>query len=41
VRLTHPGADKVVVGTGIDAIVEGLPPGRKVDLLWKTVNGGW
>ena len=41
VRLTHPGADKVVVGTGIDAIAEGLPPGRKVDLLWKTVNGGW
>ena len=41
VRLTHPGADKVVVGTGIDATAEGLPPGRKVDLLWKTVNGGW
>jgi hypothetical protein len=41
VRLTHPGADKVVVGTGIDAIADGLPPGRRVDLLWKTVNGGW
>src|SRR5437879_3191565 len=41
VRLNHPRAEKVVVGTEIDATAEGLPPGRKVDLLWKTVNGGW
>ena len=41
VHLSHPGAEKVVVGTAIDARAEGLPPGRKVDLLWKTVNGGW
>ena len=40
-RLTHQGSDKVVVGTEIDAIAEGLPPGRKVELLWKTVKGGW
>jgi hypothetical protein len=25
----------------VDAIADGLPPGRKVDLVWKTVNGGW
>jgi hypothetical protein len=41
VQLKHPGSDKVVVGTEIDATAEGLAPGRKVDLLWKTVNGGW
>jgi hypothetical protein len=41
VQLKHPGAEKVVVGTEIDAVAEGLPPGRKVDLLWKTVSGGW
>jgi len=41
VQLKHPGAAKVVVGTEIEAIAEGLPPGRKVDLLWKTVTGGW
>ena len=39
--LTHPGAAKAVVGTAIDATAEGLPPGRKLDLLWQTVNGGW
>jgi len=40
-RLTHHATDKVVVGTEIDAVADGLPPGRKVELLWKTVNGGW
>jgi hypothetical protein len=40
-RLTHQGSDKVVVGTEIDAVAEGLPPGRKVELFWKTVKGGW
>ena len=39
--LTHPGAAKVVVGTPIDATAEGLPPRRKLDLLWQTVKGGW
>ena len=41
VRLNHPGSEKVFVGTEMEATAEGLPPGRKVDLLWKTVNGGW
>jgi hypothetical protein len=40
-QVKHPGVEKVVVGTAIEATAEGLPPGRKVDLLWKTVNGGW
>jgi len=41
VRLNHPGSEKAFVGTELEATAEGLPPGRKVDLLWKTVNGGW
>ena len=41
VQLKHPGAEKVVVGIEIEASAEGLSPGRKVDLLWKTVSGGW
>src|SRR5205085_9580021 len=32
---------KPVVGTDVEASAEGLPPHRKVDLLWGTVNGGW
>jgi hypothetical protein len=40
-HLKHPGTEKVFVGTEIDAVAEGLPPGRKVDLQWKTVSGGW
>jgi hypothetical protein len=39
--LKHPGTAKPVVGTEVDAIAEGLPPGRRVDLLWQTVKGGW
>ena len=39
--LKHPGAAKAVVGTGVDATAEGLPPGRKIDLIWRTVKGGW
>jgi hypothetical protein len=39
--LSHSSAAKPVVGTDVDAIAVGLPPGRKVDLLWQTVNGGW
>jgi hypothetical protein len=39
--LTHPGAAKAVVGTAMDATAEGLPPRRKLDLLWQTVKGGW
>jgi hypothetical protein len=40
-KLTHPGAAKAVVGTEVDASAEGLPPRRKVDLIWQTVKGGW
>jgi hypothetical protein len=40
-QIKHPGSDKVFVGTQIEASTEGLPPGRKFDLLWKTVSGGW
>ena len=40
-KLNHPSTSKPVVGTEVDAIAEGLPPGRKVDLMWQTVNGGW
>ncbi len=29
------------VGTLLTATAEGLPPGAKVNLLWKTVQGGW
>ena len=39
--LRHPDGVKVVVGTEVDAIAEGLPPRRKVDLIWQTVKGGW
>jgi hypothetical protein len=39
--LKHPGAVKVVVGTEVEASAEGLPPRRKLDLLWQTVKGGW
>jgi len=40
-QIKHPGSEKVFVGTQIEASAEGLPPGRKFDLLWKTVSGGW
>jgi hypothetical protein len=40
-KLAHPGAAKVVVGTEVDATAEGLPPRRKLDLVWQTVKGGW
>src|SRR6202049_1202835 len=39
--LRHPGSVKPETGAEIDAIAEGLPPGRTVDLMWQTVNGGW
>jgi hypothetical protein len=32
---------KPVVGSEVRVTAEGLPPGRKVDLLWHTVRGGW
>ena len=39
--LAHPRSAKAVVGADIDATAEGLPPGRNVDLIWRTVKGGW
>jgi hypothetical protein len=39
--LTHSKDAKVIVGTDVVATAEGLPPRRKVDLVWGTVNGGW
>jgi hypothetical protein len=32
---------KPEVGSMVRASAEGLPPGRKVDLVWHTVKGGW
>jgi hypothetical protein len=32
---------KPVVGSVVQVTAEGLPPGRKVELLWHTVKGGW
>jgi hypothetical protein len=40
-RLSHSSTAKPVPGTDVDATGEGLPPGRTVDLMWQTVNGGW
>lgn len=39
--LTLEHSPKPVVGTDVEAIAEGLPPGRRVDVLWATVEGGW
>jgi hypothetical protein len=39
--LTHSGSGKPVVGTEVVVTAEGLPPGRRVDLLWTTADGGW
>lgn len=37
--LSHPA--RPTVGARVDATAEGLPPHRKVDLMWETVEGGW
>jgi hypothetical protein len=39
--INHPGVARAVVGTEVDAMAEGLPPRRNVDLIWQTVKGGW
>lgn len=39
--LTHPPNVKPVAGTEVEASADGLPPGRTIDLVWGTVNGGW
>src|SRR5207249_3224256 len=40
-KLTRERNTKPVVGAGVDATADGLPPNRTVDLLWETVHGGW
>jgi hypothetical protein len=39
--LTYPKHAKLVAGVEVEASAEGLPPNRKVDLVWGTVTGGW
>jgi len=39
--LTYDKSHKPVVGTGIDATAEGLPPNKTVEIVWGTVDGGW
>ena len=34
-------ARKPIGGTSVEATAEGLPPNRKVNLVWGTVDGGW
>jgi hypothetical protein len=40
-KLTHPGTARAVVGADVEATAEGLPPRRRIELLWQTVKGGW
>ncbi len=41
-KLTLSHTDlKPVGGTDVEATAEGLPPGKTVDLVWGTVDGGW
>ena len=39
--LAYDKTRKPVSGTSVLATAEGLPPNRKVNLLWGTVDGGW
>ncbi len=39
--LTYPKNAKVVANLEVEATAEGLPPNRRLDLVWGTVNGGW
>jgi hypothetical protein len=39
--LTYPRNAKLVAGVEVEATAEGLPPNRRVELLWGTVSGGW
>ena len=39
--LNYPKNTKLVAGAAVEAAAEGLPPHRKVSLIWGTVNGGW
>ena len=39
--LTYPRNAKLVADVEVEATAEGLPPNRRLDLVWGTVNGGW
>ena len=39
--LNYPRNAKLVAGAAVEATAEGLPPHRKVSLIWGTVDGGW
>jgi hypothetical protein len=39
--LTRAKGAEPVVGAEVVAAAEGLPPGRAIDLIWETVDGGW
>ncbi len=39
--LAYDKTRKPVSGTSVEATAEGLPPNRRVNLLWGTVDGGW
>ena len=39
--LFYPANTKLVADVEVVASAEGLPPNRKVNLVWGTVNGGW
>jgi hypothetical protein len=39
--LAYDKTRKPVSGISVEATAEGLPPNRRVNLLWGTVDGGW
>src|SRR5262249_29582256 len=39
--LNYDRSSKAVVGTSVEAVAEGLPPNKTVNLVWGTVDGGW
>ena len=41
ITITAPTQTKLVAGVEVEVSAEGLPPNKKIDLLWGTVNGGW
>ena len=39
--LDYPKHDKLVAGAEVRVTAEGLPPNRRLSLVWGTVDGGW
>jgi hypothetical protein len=39
--LSYPRNAKLVAGAEVEAMADGLPPHRKVSVIWGTVTGGW